>query len=331
LLPGTGAQSELATNTPLKMNRRTFLGSCVAAWASLQMIPQNLFAGISKAGNNFKQIYSSAKLKSEFFKFFKNVFNLYPEDEIHKLIADVASKKTDDKSIYIEVQSKLDDISPMLSSVRYSLPALSKQKDEMARQTLDLLGNGGTYKGYLEIGSSGRYLDYLEEKVDIEGDRYYADGKEPGYSVTEMIDRGQIGVGAKYIPLADYKTRYSEIIPKESLDLVTIYIGFHHCPLELREPFISSIRDTLRIGGKLILRDHDCDTEQQKTMVALAHDVFNMGTNETWDYNHSETRNFYSLSFICDFVGKIGFKFDKRTLFQEGDPTKNALMLFTKV
>jgi len=313
------------------MNRRAFIGRCTAAWASLQLIPQNLFAGIASAGSNFKQIYSSAKLKKEFFKFFKNVFNLFPEDEIHKLIADTATKKEDDKSIYVEVQAKLEDITPMFSSFRYALPALAKQKDEMARQTLELLGKGSTYKGYLEIGSSGRYLDYLEEEVDIEGERYYADGKEPGYSVTEMIDRGQIGVGATYIPLADYRTKYADIIPKESLDLVTIYIGFHHCPLDLREPFISSIRDTLRMGGKLILRDHDCDTEEQKTIVALAHDVFNMGTNESWEYNSEETRNFYSLAFICEFVEKIGFKFDKRTLFQEGDPTKNALMLFTKI
>jgi SAM-dependent methyltransferase len=303
----------------------------MAAIAALQMIPQNLFAGISSARNNFKVIYSNVQLKGEFFKFFKNVFSLYPEEEIHKLITDASAQKADDKSIYTEVQAKLDDIRPVLSTFRYDLPALTKQKDEMAHQTLELLEAEGTYNGYLEIGSSGRYLDYLEEKVNIEGERYYADGKEPGYGLTEMIDRGQIGIGATYIPLADYNTLYSEIIPKESLDLITIYIGFHHCPLDLRVPFISSIRDTLRVGGKLILRDHDCHSEEQKTIVALAHDVFNMGTHQTWDYNSSEIRNFYSLAFICEFVEKIGFTFDRRTLFQEGDPTKNALMLFTKV
>jgi hypothetical protein len=313
------------------MRRRNFIKTVMAVFASLQMLPQNVFAGFASASNNFKQIYSSIKLKSEFFKFLKNVFNLFPEEDLHKLISDAAAQKKDDEAIYLEVQSKLEDITPIFSSVRYSLPALMKQKDEMARQTLELLGEDGTYNGYLEIGSSGRYLDYLEEKVNIEGERYYADGKEPGYALTEMVDRGQIRIGATYIPLADYRTQYADIIPKESLDLVTIYIGFHHCPLDLRIPFISSIRDTLRIGGKLILRDHDCATEEQKTLVALAHDVFNMGTNESWQYNSKETRNFYSLSFICDFVEQIGFTFDKRTVLQEGDPTKNALMMFTKI
>ena len=265
------------------------------------------------------------------YKFLKNVFNLYPEDDMHQLISEASTKKDNDKDIYLEAQSKLDDITPFFSIFKYQLPALFKQKDEMAKQTLEFLGEGTTYNGYLEIGSSGRYLDYLEEKVDINGERYYADGKEPGYSITELVDRGQLTIGAQYIPMADYRTQYSNLIANNSLDLVTVYIGFHHCPIDLRVPFISSIYDTMRVGGKLVLRDHDCNTEDQRTMVALAHDVFNMGTKETWEYNAKEIRNFYSLEFIINFVEGIGFKFDNRTLFQEGDPTKNALMLFTKI
>ncbi len=313
------------------MKRRRFLKTFLVAYGSLQMLPQNLFAGLAAARDNFNQIYSNAAQKQEFLKFLKNVFNLFPENDFHKLISDTAAQRKDDQAIYLTVQSKLEDITPMLSSVRYAVPALMKQKDEMARQAVELLGEGGTYNGYLEIGSSGRYLDYLEEKINIEGERYYADGKEPGYAITEMVDRGQIQIGATYIPLANYNTQYADIIPATSLDLVTVYIGFHHCPLELRIPFITSIRDTMRLGGKLILRDHDCNTEEQKALVALAHDVFNMGTNESWEYNKGEIRNFYSLNFICHFVEQIGFKFDKRTLLQEGDPTKNALMMFTKI
>ncbi|NOS55350.1 MAG: dehydrogenase [Cyclobacteriaceae bacterium] len=313
------------------MQRRSFVKAFMVACTSFQLLPHNLFAALMTTRSNFKLIYSSATRKNEFFKFLKNVFNLFPENDLHKLIADTTASKGDDDLIYREVQSKLDEITPFFSTIRYSLPALMKQKDEMARQALVLLGKGGTYDGYLEIGSSGRYLDYLEEKINIKGERYYADGKEPGYAVTEMVDRGQIKIGAKYIPFVDYKTRYTDVVPAASLDLVTVYIGFHHCPLELRTPYISSIRDTMRVGGKLILRDHDCDTEEQKVLVALAHDVFNMGTQESWEYNSREVRNFYSLKFICDFIEQVGFKFDKRTLLQEGDPTKNALMLFTKI
>jgi SAM-dependent methyltransferase len=299
----------------------------------LKLFPFNFvdFLSVSRGGSNFKTIYSTSRLKDEFYKFLRNVFNLFPEDEFHELISATTKRKVNDKEIYLESQSKLEGITPFFSVFSHKLPALFKQKEEMARQTVELLEEGSSYEGFLEIGSSGRYLDYLEEKVSITGERYYADGKEPGYAITEMIDRGQITISAKYIPLADYQTKYSSFIPNESLELVTNYIGFHHCPLDLRIQFISSIRDTLKPGGKLILRDHDCDTESQHTLVALAHDVFNLGTNESWEYNSNEVRHFYSLDFICSFIEKIGFKYHRRTLFQKGDPTKNALMLFTKI
>ncbi|MBL4753172.1 MAG: hypothetical protein JKY52_06210 [Flavobacteriales bacterium] len=313
------------------MNKRSFIKTLLLISIPLTMFPGRVVDLVSNAGSNFKKIYSNSKLKKEFFKFLKNVFNLFPEDDFHELISEITKQKSSDKEIYLEAQPKLEKITPFFSIFSHQLPSLMKQKDEMAKQTVELLGEGSDFDGYLEIGSSGRYLDYLEESVNIKGERYYADGKEPGYKITEMVDRGQIGIGAKYIPMADYRTQYSSIISNESLDLVTVYIGFHHCPLDLRIPFISSIRDTLRKGGKLILRDHDCKTDDQKTLVALAHDVFNMGTNQTWEYNNNELRNFYALDFICKFVEKIGFKYDNRTLFQEGDPTNNALMLFTKI
>lgn len=313
------------------MERRNFIKTTLLFITSTQLFPNNIINAKSAIVSNFKYIYTNSKLKNEFFLFLKNVFNLYPDKEFHKLIYDNTISKNTDKEIYTTTQSQLDDIAPILSSLRYQLPALMHQKNEMSKETVALLGENTTYNGYLEIGSSGRYLDYLEENISIEGKRYYADGRKPKYSLSEMIDRGQIAVGAEYIQFTDYKTKFSEHIPAKSLDLVTIYIGFHHCPLDLRVQYISSIRDTMRVGGKLILRDHNCDTEDQKVLVALAHDVFNMGVNENWEYNSKEIRNFYSLDFICNFVEKIGFKFHKKTLYQKGDPTKNALMLFTKI
>lgn len=313
------------------MERRNFIKTTLLFVTSTNLFPNKIFNRNSAIVSNFKYIYTNSKLKNDFFLFLKNVFNLYPEKELHKLIYDNAISKNTDKEIYTTTQSQLDSISPIFSSVRYHLPALMHQKNEMSKETVSLLGKGTTYNGYLEIGSSGRYLDYLEENITIKGKRYYADGRKPKYSFTEMVDRGQIAVGAEYIKFTDYKTKFSEHIVSNSLDLVTIYIGFHHCPLDLRVQYIASIRDTMRVGGKLILRDHNCDTLEQKVLVALAHDVFNMGVNENWEYNNKEIRNFYSLNFICNFIEKIGFKFHKKTLYQKGDPTKNALMLFTKI
>ena len=313
------------------MKRRKFLWSIAAAFGTIAALPTHLLGNVLNETGNFRYIYLQDSLSKRFYFFLENVFNLYPEEKMHQLIADASKSNLSDKEVYLAAQQGLDDISPGLSIFKYQLPALFKQKDEMARQTLELLGEGSTYNGYLELGSSGRYLDYLEEKVEISGKRYYADVKEPGYAITEMVDRGQIRIGAEYIPMSGYQTRFSNYIEIESLDLVTVYIGFHHCPAHFRNPFISSVAEVLRPGGKLVLRDHDCDSEDQKRIVALAHDVFNMGTRESWQYNADEVRNFYTLDFIISYVENLGFRFDKRTLFQEGDPTKNALMLFTKV
>ncbi len=318
------------------MNRSKFLAALAAGVIPLSLLPAGFIKAFANdsivdARRNFMRIYSDEKLRNEFYFFLKNVFNLYPEDDFHNLIGQAVSIKEGDREIYLEVQSKLKEITPLFSIFKYQLPALFHQKDVMAAQSMELLGKNSQYKGYLEIGSSGRYLDYLEEKVKITGERYYADGKKPGYSITEMVDRGQIPIGASYIPFTNYETQYGCEIPRGSLDLVTIYIGFHHCPIELRTSFIASIRDTMRTGGKLVLRDHDCDTEEQKTLVALAHDVFNMGTKEPWENNEKEIRNFYSLAFIQNFVSNLGFRYEGCSLYQPGDPTKNALMLFTKI
>ncbi len=313
------------------MQRNQFIKTFLLFSASIMAFPSAAISNLTEVKSNFKRIYSNSTLKASFYKFLQNVFNLYPEEKIHQLIANTTQEKATDKEIYTTAQAKLGDIKPFYSIFSHQLPSLFKQKDEMAKQAVTLLGKGTTYNGYLEIGSLGRYLDYLEEACTIKGDRYYADGKKPSYSIPDMIDRGQITLGATYIPMTDYHTDYTKSIPKDSLDLVTVYIGFHHCPVDLRVSFISSIRDVLRVGGKLVLRDHDCDTEDQATLVALAHDVFNMGTNETWKYNSEEIRNFYSLTFITNFIVQLGFTFNKQTLFQEGDPTKNALMLFTKI
>lgn len=313
------------------MKRRNFIRSIFLLITSVKLFSNDSYSSKVNKESNFKYIYNNKRLKRDFFDFLKNVFNLYPESKIHELIMKITKDNTDDKSIYLKVQSKLIEISPIFSIFKYSLPALLKQKNEMAQQTVELLIEETKYNGYLEIGSSGRYLDKLEEKVKIKGKRYYADGSNPGFSATEMIDRGQVCIGADYIPFTDYNTKYTNYIPLNSLDLVCIYIGFHHCPKNLRLQFIGSIRDSMRVGAKMILRDHDCDSEDQKKLVALAHDVFNLGTNESWEYNNKELRNFYSLNYIIEFIEKIGFKFEQRSLFQEGDPTKNALMLFTKI
>jgi hypothetical protein len=65
-------------------------------------------------------------------------------------------------------------------------------------------------------------------------------------------------------------------------------------------------------------------------MVALAHDVFNMGLGTPWPVNQGELRHFTSIPQLSGYLEARGFKGDGRRLLQQGDPTRNALMVFTR-
>jgi hypothetical protein len=279
---------------------------------------------------NFVFIYSKDDYRREFREFLVNVFHLYPENDMQSMLEQLTSTYSSDEDIYRQAQSQLGDIKPILGDLTYSLPALRKQKQEMAIQTAQLLGTEERFEGYLELGSNGRYLDSLEEELEIVGERFTIAPIPPDYSPVDMLDRGQVFTAGNFIDLNNYETDFAAQIPANSLDLVSVYIGFHHCPIYLREEFFANLRNTMKPGAALIVRDHDARDEKMIRTVALAHDVFNMGTLETWEYNEAELRNFYSLDTLHDMLTKAGFKGDGTRLFQEGDPTLNALMLYRK-
>lgn len=315
------------------MNRRdllTWLGVFMAMPLTARLTHATTVDLDSTVGN-FRYIYSDAALKRQFLDFLTNVFHLYPENEFHELLMRVTASKAEDREIYESLQIELDDISPFLGALRYAIPALKKQKQIMAAQTLMLVDKDATYDGHLEIGSTGRYIGILEDKLDITGDVFLLHTREAGYGPEDLVERGQLAKIGTHIDMGNYSTRFADIIPRNSLDMVTVFIGFHHCPLEKRKEFISAVRDVIRPGGTLILRDHDVRDENSWRMAALAHDVFNAGTSETWRFNADELRNFYSIRYIVNYIEDLGFRNNNRALFQQGDPTRNALTAFTKI
>lgn len=315
-------------------SRRKLLKAIVSITAlipTLKAISMTSIPNLSNdASSNFRFIYSNSIYKRNFYQFLVNVFHLYPELEFHQLIDAITKRSISDQQIYIEVQKKLDEISSFIAPLTYAVPALNKQKNIIADQTEELLGNKKNFLGYLEIGSAGRYLDELEERFTIEDGRFFITDKLSSYSPTDIIDRGQIKKAGANILFNNYQPTL-DTLSKNSIDLVTVYIGFHHCPIHLREEFITNIRDVMRTGASLIVRDHDVINIKMNHIVGLAHDVFNLGTKESWQYNNAELRNFYSLAELDLLLNKMGFKSNGRKLFQQGDPTLNALMLYQKV
>ncbi len=325
------------------LNRRQLMQSLGLLSAALAFVPGRLVAQsmmsrplsteLLKAQldqlGNFEAIYGQAELKDRFASFLKEVFHLYPQQQFHQLIASEVAPGRGDQACYGAIQTQLDSIAPWLKDLRYSLPALNKQKQLLAAQTRELLGERKQFDSYLELGSGGRYLDSLEEVLDIGEARYLIAEREPGYSPVDIIDRGQIARAGEYLPLNNYRLAGQAIAPG-SLDFINVYIGFHHCPIPLRGEFFAQLRAWLKPDGVMVVRDHNVDSADMFHLVALAHDVFNMGTQEAWSYNAAELRNFYSLDYLQQMLAGSGFKTDGRRLLQAGDPTHNALMLFRK-
>lgn len=285
---------------------------------------------MNETPSEFKAVYSNTQLRDGFYRFLQVVFHLYPEDKFHHLIAEVSEAKSTDQEIYTEVQHRLKEIKPFLSELTYALPALKKQKGEMTKETLELLDDKRSINGYVEIGSTGRYISDLRKHVQVDGEIFIINDVAPNNSVGEIFERGQLAALGKFIDLGDYRPIDPGIIPDGSVDLVTIFIGFHHCPVEKLPGFMKSIHRILRPGGSLILRDHNVRSPEMATFVSLVHTVFNLGLNVPWEKNRSEFRSFKSIDEWSRLVCESGFTDSGKRLFQENDPSDNALVRLVK-
>lgn len=279
--------------------------------------------------SEFKAVFSDTTWSDRFFAFLQVVFHLYPEDKFHHLIAESTDAKETDEDIYKLIQSKLSTIKPFLSEITYALPALKKQKREMAQQTLELLGNVNTIDGYLEIGSTGRYISQLKKEVKVTGNIYLMNDRAPDNSLGEIFERGQLSKLGAFKNL-DYEPIPASFIPDENLDLVTCYIGLHHLPEELMDGFIQSILRVLKPNGKFIMREHDVPNPEMGTFVSLVHTVFNLGLNESWEFNDGEYKSFKSIDEWSQLLSKYGFSDSGKRILQQGDPSDNTLVIFTK-
>ena len=280
--------------------------------------------------SEFKTVFSDTKWSDMFYRFLQVIFHLYPEDKFHHLIATTSKEKATDEEIYKTVQANLPKIKPFLSEITLSLPALKKQKKEMSNQVLQLLGNKTDINGYLEIGSTGRYISELRKHINLSGATLLTNDIEPNYSLGDIFERGQISKLGHFFSLNNYNPISKAEIPDESLDLVTCHIGLHHCTPEILDDYLKSISRILRKDGFFILRDHDVKTPEMATFVSLVHTVFNLGLGISWETDKSEFKAFRSIDEFSKIIGKHGFKDLGKRILQENDPTDNTLIAFIK-
>jgi SAM-dependent methyltransferase len=282
------------------------------------------------AGSEFREVFADVGRRDRFYRFLQNIFHLYPEDRFHWLIQEACARLATDKGIYEQVQAGLSAIKPLLAPLTHALPALKKQKREMAQQTLQLLGDRKSFAGYVEIGSIGRYISELHKHLRVSGPLYVLNEVAPGNGPGDIMERGQLAPIGQFQVL-DYQPLDGKGIAAGSIDLVTCFIGLHHAPLELLDGFVKSIHRILRRGGLFILRDHDVRTPEMRVFVSLVHTVFNLGLGVTWPVNEQEFKCFRSMDEWSQYLVERGFRDLGPRLLQRNDPSDNSLMAFVKI
>jgi FAD/FMN-containing dehydrogenase len=290
-----------------------------------------LFGERDNSGSEFLQVYGDVRSRDNFYRFLQVIYNLYPEAKFHRLIIDACERHDSDRAIYVDVARHLPSIKTTLSDLTYALPALRVQKKEMVRQTRAILPEGAEIDGYLEIGSTGRYVKGLKRSLKIRGPVYLSNEIVPDNSLPEIMERGGIREAGSFFSLDDYAPIPGNAIGDASLGLVTCYIGLHHCPREKRADYIQSIHRVLRPGGFFVLRDHDAGTHEARTFCSLVHTVFNAGLGVPWETDRGELRLFEDIGFWAGQIVQAGFIDNGKRLLQDNDPSLNTLACFVRL
>lgn len=280
--------------------------------------------------SEFHAVYGDTRRRDDFYRFLQNVYRIYPEDRFHTAIVEACRTHADDESIYRTLQHALPSIKPLLADLIYALPSLAKQKAEMTRQTLELLGPRREFDGYLEIGSTGRYVSHLRRQLRLHGELVLVNDLAPTNSPVDIVERGGLAKIGRFVPLRDYAPFAEAELPDESFDLVTCYIGLHHVSPEGLPAFVRSIWRILRPGGIFILRDHDVTTPEMDAFVSLAHTVFNAGLGVAWSANREERRHFAPIRRWVELLEGVGLRDTGERRLQAHDPTDNVLLAFAR-
>jgi FAD/FMN-containing dehydrogenase/SAM-dependent methyltransferase len=275
----------------------------------------------------FARIYGDQRESDRFYAFLQNIFHVVPEDRLHALIKAETSKHGHDEAIYRGIQAGVKPITPALGMITHALPSLAEQKAEMGRQTAQLIGHA-KLQGYVEIGTTGRYVRTLRKQLNLSGGVTLVHDVAPGMTPVDIVERGQLGKIAEFVSLNDYAPI---TLPPKSADLVSCFVGLHHMAPAKLAPFLESIASIVRPGGYFIVRDHDVTTPDMDAFVSLAHTVFNAVLGETWETNLKELRHFASVD---DWIARIeaaGFRHTGARLRQDGDPSDNILLAFERL
>ena len=299
-----------------------------ALWDKHYDVARQPATAATEAPHDFAAVYGDVKWRDDFYRFLQNVFNVYPEDRFHWLIAEAVAEGGDEEAIYRRIQARRNDAAVFLNPLRYALPSLFKQKAEMQRQTLGLLDGRSSYQQYVEIGSLGRYASVLRKTLSL-GRVTLVDDKPPDNSPVQVLERGGVRKLGSYVAL-DHYAPLPASVPDGSVDLMTCFIGLHHIEPDRLTPFLQSLARVMKPGSLFVVRDHDVTDRPMFRFVSLAHTVFNAGLGEPWSANAEEKRYFRPVADWVRLLRDVGLEDTGARVRQANDPTLNTLMAFRR-
>lgn len=267
--------------------------------------------------------------RNEVWDFLNNIFMQLDEKKFFILMDSILENpQLNDEEIYNRLYSKINQAKAnALSNLQLTLQSLNCLKNDLGDQTAYLVGQR-KINGYAEIGYPGRMIRPLKNRLEMQSPFYAITDKE---TLSDYVEAGFPRPYDQFVPLNDYAPISDDAIPSASVDLVCMYIGLHHAPVEQLDPFIASIKRILRAGGTFILMDHDAHNEELQDLVNVVHSIFNAATGVEPEINKQEIREFHSLEYWINLLQSHGMvHYDHDPLIRHGDSTLNSLIRFDK-
>lgn len=292
-----------------------------------------IFTPLLLLAGNFEHITSSSQLRKECGSFLSSVLQLQTADQLESLFANAPVQMTSDSDYYQYFQQNRSILNPHYT-IPYQLGLLNYQKELLCKQASQLLGKQNALHGALEIGTPGTYLSGILQHVGSYDHIYVMNEQQ---RLTDHVQAFSCNpsnsflIYDTFLSLNNYEPINAKDIPDNSLDLCVCFIGLHHIPEEKIDNFVASIARILKPGGTFLLREHDAHNDNVKALAYAAHSLFNiLVPNETIETELAEYRNFQPLTYWITILERHRLSANSERLLQDGDPTLNTLLTFTK-
>lgn len=308
--------------------------------------------------SHYRRVFKSGQqMETEFVKFLKTIFYQLDEQKVIALMNEILNdpNKTDDE-IYSELLARIHETKkriPILSRL-WSLFVLKKG---MGKQSGELLKpfQKGQFNDYMEIYDR-RYLFPIRK----------ATGMPLNRTTVAVCNEGTVGIGDRlqagalfsrfpyqaHIPLNDAdcnnpleqpeKTHKAigDECPDQSIDLIACLGGLHHIPADRVEPFVDTLRNKLRPGGVILLREHNktdnagpgqLSADQLHSIASVVHSFVNAADTVPLTVEKKEVREFKAVAEWTELMQNHGFtRISPKELVLTNDPTENAMFAFVR-